>query len=54
MEIREAVIVDTLRTPVGKRKGALSGWQPSDLLAFALRSLIERTGVDPERIDDVV
>jgi acetyl-CoA acetyltransferase family protein len=54
VEIREAVIVDTLRTPVGKRKGALSGWQPSDLLAFALRSLIERTGVDPERIDDVV
>jgi acetyl-CoA acyltransferase len=53
-EIREAVIVDTLRTPIGKRKGALAGWHPTDLLAFALQALIERTGVDPERIDDVV
>src|SRR4249919_3305244 len=54
MEIREAVIVDTIRTPIGKRNGALSGWHPSDLLAFALQHLVERTGVDPERIDDVV
>src|SRR3954451_9501391 len=54
MEIREAVIVDTLRTPIGKRKGALAGWQPSDLLAFTLQRLVERTGVDPERVDDVV
>src|SRR6187399_1937727 len=54
MEIREAVIVDTLRTPIGKRKGALAGWPPSDLLAFALQRLIERVGVDPERVDDVV
>jgi acetyl-CoA acetyltransferase family protein len=54
VEIREAVIVDTLRTPIGKRKGALAGWQPSDLLAFTLQALVERTGVDPERIDDVV
>src|SRR5687768_16522882 len=54
MEIREAVIVDTVRTPIGKRKGALAGWHPSDLLAFALQRLIERTGVDPERVDDVV
>jgi len=54
MELREAVIVDTIRTPIGKRKGALSGWHPTDLLAFTLQHLIERTGVDPERIDDVV
>src|SRR6478752_7097482 len=54
MEIREAVIVDTLRTPIGKRKGALAGWHPSDLLAFVLQRLIERVGVDPERVDDVV
>src|SRR3979411_457951 len=54
MEIREAVIVDTVRTPIGKRKGALAGWHPSDLLAFTLQQLIERTGVDPERIDDVI
>src|SRR3954469_22423678 len=54
MEIREAVIVDTLRTPIGKRKGALAGWHPSDLLAFVLQRLVERTGVDPERVDDVI
>ena len=54
MEIREAVIVDVIRTAFGKRKGALSGWHPSDLLGFTLRALVERTGIDPERIDDVV
>ena len=54
MEIREAVIVGTLRTPIGKRKGALAGWHPSDLLAFVFQGLIERTGLDPERVDDVV
>jgi len=51
---REAVIVDTLRTPIGKRKGALAGWHPADLLAFTLKELLDRTGVDPERIDDVI
>jgi len=51
---REAVIVDTVRTPIGKRKGALAGWHPADLLGFTLKALVERTGVDPDRIDDVV
>ncbi len=54
MERREAVIVDTLRTPIGRRKGALAGWHPADLLGFCITSLVESTGVDPERIDDVV
>src|SRR5438093_6451475 len=54
MEPRDPVIVDVVRTAFGKRKGALSGWHPTDLLGFALTSLLERTGVDPERIDDVV
>jgi len=54
MERREAVIVDTVRTPIGKRKGALSGWHPSDLLGHALTGLLDRTGVDPGAIDDVV
>jgi acetyl-CoA acyltransferase len=54
MQIREAVIVDTLRTAIGKRKGALAGWHPTDLLGFALRSLLERNDVDPALIDDVV
>jgi acetyl-CoA acetyltransferase len=35
MEAREAVIVDTVRTAVGKRKGALANWHPSDLLGLA-------------------
>jgi acetyl-CoA acyltransferase len=54
VSIREPVIVDVVRTTFGKRGGALSGWHPADLLGFALTSLIARTGVDPERIDDVV
>jgi acetyl-CoA acetyltransferase family protein len=54
MEIREAVIVDTVRTPIGKRKGALAGWHPTDLLGFTLKGLLDRTGVDPGTIDDVV
>jgi acetyl-CoA acyltransferase len=51
---REAVIVDTLRTPIGRRRGKLSGWHPTDLLALALGELVTRTGIDPERVDDVV
>ncbi len=54
MEAREAVIVDTVRTPIGKRKGALSGWHPTDLLGFALRGLLDRAAVDPGIVDDVV
>ena len=52
--MREAVIVDTLRTPIGRRKGKLSGWHPADLLGLVLSELVERTGVDPGAVDDVV
>src|ERR687897_1928971 len=54
MGAREAVIVDTVRTAIGKRKGALADWHPTDLLGFTLRSLLERNDVDPGLIDDVV
>jgi acetyl-CoA acyltransferase len=54
MQVREAVIVDTVRTAFGKRKGALAGWHPTDLLGFTIKHLLERSGVDPERVDDVV
>jgi acetyl-CoA acyltransferase len=54
MELRQPVIVDVVRTAFGKRKGALAGWHPADLLGFTLRALVERTGVDPERVDDVI
>jgi len=50
----EPVIVDVVRTAFGKRGGALAHWHPADLLGFALTALVERTGVDPERIDDVI
>lgn len=52
--MREAVIVDGVRTPVGRRGGALKNWHPTDLLALTLQTLVERTGVDPERLADVI
>jgi len=51
---REAVIVDARRTAFGKRGGALVEWHPADLLAFSLGNLIDNTGIDPERVDDVI
>lgn len=52
--MREAVIVDAVRTPIGRRNGQLAGWHPVDLLALTLRALVDRTGLDPARIDDVI
>lgn len=51
---RDAVVVDVVRTTLGKRGGALANWHPADLLGFALTTLLGRTGVDPGRIDDVI
>ncbi|HET6812313.1 MAG TPA: acetyl-CoA C-acetyltransferase [Acidimicrobiales bacterium] len=50
----EAFIVDAVRTPVGRRGGGLSGLHPADLGAHSIRALVERTGIDPAAIDDVV
>jgi acetyl-CoA C-acetyltransferase len=50
----EAFIVDAVRTPVGKRGGALSQLHPADLGAITLRELMSRTGIDPADVDDVV
>ncbi|EOM76982.1 acetyl-CoA C-acyltransferase [Rhodococcus rhodnii] len=52
--MRDAVIVDAVRTPIGRRGGALSGIHPADLSAHVLEALTERTGLDPARIDDVI
>jgi acetyl-CoA acyltransferase len=49
-----AVIVDAVRTPGGKRNGKLSGWHPADLAAEALKAIAERNDLDPALIDDVV
>ncbi|HEX4251599.1 MAG TPA: thiolase family protein [Pseudonocardia sp.] len=54
--MRDAVIVDAVRTPIGKGKpgGALHGVHPVELLAGTIRELISRTGVDPAQVDDVI
>jgi len=49
-----AVIVDAVRTALGRRNGALRDWHPVDLTAHVLRSLVERTGLDPGTVDDVI
>ncbi len=52
--MRDAVIVEAVRTPVGKRNGGLAGVHPADLSAHVLRALVERTGIDPALVDDVI
>ncbi len=49
-----AVIVDAVRTPGGKRNGKLSGWHPADLAAETLQALAERNDLDPALVDDVI
>jgi acetyl-CoA acyltransferase len=50
----DAVIVEAIRTPIGRRNGGLAGVHPVDLSAAMLIALVERTGVDPAEVDDVV
>jgi acetyl-CoA acyltransferase len=52
--VRDAVIVEAVRTPVGKRNGGLSGVHPVDLAAHILEALAKRSGIDPAVVDDVV
>jgi acetyl-CoA acyltransferase len=52
--MREAVIVDAIRTPAGKRNGKLRGWHPASLAAYVLKSLAERNKLDPGTVDDVI
>ncbi len=53
-QMREAVIVEAVRTPVGRRNGKLKGWHPVDLLAYILDALVGRAGVDPGLVEDVI
>ena len=50
----DAVIVAARRTPTGKRESVLSGIHPADLGAHSLRALVDRTGIDPGAVDDVI
>jgi acetyl-CoA C-acetyltransferase len=52
--VADAYIVGAVRTPVGVRKGELAGVHPADLGARVLRALVDRTGIDPAAVDDVV
>src|SRR6202789_4733140 len=52
--MRETVIVEAVRTPVGKRNGGLSSMHAADLSALVLNELVQRAGIDPAIIDDVI
>ena len=52
--MREAVIVDAVRTPGGKRNGKLQDWHAVDLAAHVLKAIEQRTGIDPAIVDDVI
>jgi acetyl-CoA acyltransferase len=52
--VRDAVIVEAVRTPVGKRNGGLSGIHSADLSAHVLEALVARAGIDPVLVDDVI
>jgi 3-oxoadipyl-CoA thiolase len=51
--VSEAYLIDAVRTPMGGYRGALSGVRPDDMAAHTIAAVVERTGVDPERITDV-
>ena len=53
LRMAEAYLVDAIRTPVGSYRGVLSGVRPDDMAAHTIAAVVERTGVDPERIVDV-
>ncbi|MBW3664493.1 MAG: acetyl-CoA C-acyltransferase [Actinobacteria bacterium] len=54
MQVRSAFLVAGVRTPIGRYGGALASVRPDDLLALAFRALVERTGLDPANVDEVV
>jgi acetyl-CoA acetyltransferase family protein len=52
--MHEAVIIDAVRTPLGRRNGSLSDWHPADLAAETLKAIAERNSLDPVLVDDVI
>ena len=53
MSDRDAVIIDAIRTPVGRKKGTLSTVRPDDMAAFVLKKLVERNQLDPAEVEDI-
>ena len=54
MESREAVIVEAVRTPVGRYGGALKDIRPDDMAALVIRETIDRSGIDPALVEDIL
>jgi acetyl-CoA acyltransferase len=54
IQLRDAVIVEAVRTPVGRRNGSLKDWHAVDLLAQAIGEVVRRSGIDPALVDDVI
>jgi acetyl-CoA acyltransferase len=52
--MRDALIVEAVRTPMGRRKGMLADWHPADLLGEVLAAVVARAGVEPGEVDDVI
>lgn len=52
--MREAVIVEAVRTPIGRRKGMLSGIRPEELAAMVLKEVVRRAGIEPHLVEDVI
>jgi 3-oxoadipyl-CoA thiolase len=52
--MRDAFVLDAIRTPVGRHGGALAAVRPDDLAATVVRALVERSGIDPAAVDDVI
>ena len=51
--MRDALIIDAVRTPMGRFRGALSGVRPDDLAAHVVAAAVERSGIDPAAVEDV-
>ena len=53
-QLDDVVIVEAVRTPIGRRNGSLKDVRPDELMALTLSALIRRTGIDPGLVDDVI
>ena len=53
MELKDVVICEALRTPIGRFQGGLSGVRPDDLAAHVIKAIVDRSGIDPALVDEV-